>query len=694
MPKWIGNRFGSIVPIAPDVEAPSAIYNLFDQYYSKVDGGWVNPTGHTATGGVISDYTTPPGAVYRAHVFTSSGTFNVTAVGTIESGVEYLVVAGGGGGAVGGGGGGGGAGGLRTNVPGVQDAGGSSLTGSAFPIPSSVPAPYTVTIGAGGAGAVPGVDTYGAKGSPSAFGPIASEGGGRGKSTPTAGDSSDGGSGGGGYGASTRQPGGGGNNPPTSPPQGNDGGDGAGAPGYCGGGGGGAGSAGNDGNDGGNGYGGKGGAGVQVFIAGPPANPNPIGAPGPGSGAAATGWFAGGGGGGGQPPNNTGGAGGAGPAKGTPYAGAGDGGSHPGGDADNALQSTGSGGGGGTNPGSGYGGAGGSGIVVVRYKIAELTATAKATGGAISFYGGKTIHTFTSSGTFATTSDWSPTNVEYVVVGGGGAGNGGPGPSAGGGGGAGGFITADNHPIGAHPVSVTVQIGAGAGAQANTRTGGTPSYFGSPLTAYGGGGGGRHINNASPPTEDGQPGGSGGGANDGGGTAGTGSKQTGTSTNTPITPQGNPGGSGAGNGGSNDVSGGGGGGAGQAGQASVNQGRGGHGGYGKQLPSTFQNPVSATSLGGSPDPNKYNGPNSGDFWFAGGGGGAASSGPPFGLEALGGLGGGGQGYRNPSPGIPGPRVAMDAIQNTGGGGGAFHGPAGGINAGSGGSGIVLIAYPS
>ena len=43
---------------------------------------------------------------------------------------------------------------------------------------------------------------------------------------------------------------------------------------------------------------------------------------------------------------------------------------------------------------------GGSGIVVVRYKIAELTATAKATGGAISFYGGKTIHAFTGSGDF------------------------------------------------------------------------------------------------------------------------------------------------------------------------------------------------------------------------------------------------------------------------------------------------------
>ena len=57
MPKWIGNRFGSIVPIAPNAEAPSAIYNMFDQYYSKVDGGWVLPDeGITATGGVISDY--------------------------------------------------------------------------------------------------------------------------------------------------------------------------------------------------------------------------------------------------------------------------------------------------------------------------------------------------------------------------------------------------------------------------------------------------------------------------------------------------------------------------------------------------------------------------------------------------------------------------------------------------------------
>ena len=52
----------------------------------------------TATGGVISDYTSGS-AIYRAHIFTSSGTFSVTALGTNSptAGVEYLVVSGGGG---------------------------------------------------------------------------------------------------------------------------------------------------------------------------------------------------------------------------------------------------------------------------------------------------------------------------------------------------------------------------------------------------------------------------------------------------------------------------------------------------------------------------------------------------------------------------------------------------------------------
>ena len=68
-------------------------------------GGGTNPSsGLTATGGVISDYTSGP-AVYRAHVFTSSGTFSVTAPGIFGDTVDCLVVGGGGGGGAGGDGG-------------------------------------------------------------------------------------------------------------------------------------------------------------------------------------------------------------------------------------------------------------------------------------------------------------------------------------------------------------------------------------------------------------------------------------------------------------------------------------------------------------------------------------------------------------------------------------------------------------
>ena len=38
-------------------------------------------TGLSATGGVISDYA-DSGTVYRAHIFTSSGTFEVTEIGS------------------------------------------------------------------------------------------------------------------------------------------------------------------------------------------------------------------------------------------------------------------------------------------------------------------------------------------------------------------------------------------------------------------------------------------------------------------------------------------------------------------------------------------------------------------------------------------------------------------------------------
>ena len=47
---------------------------------------YADPTGHTASGGQISDYATPPGAVYRAHVFRASGTFgSIISSGTVSA---------------------------------------------------------------------------------------------------------------------------------------------------------------------------------------------------------------------------------------------------------------------------------------------------------------------------------------------------------------------------------------------------------------------------------------------------------------------------------------------------------------------------------------------------------------------------------------------------------------------------------
>ena len=119
-----------------------------------------------ATGGIISDYTSGSD-VYRAHLFTSSGTFDVSALGTLPASVDYLVVAGGGG-AGGTRGAGGGAGGFRT--------------GTGLPVSIS---PYTVTVGGGGAAATtagfsapPG--TSGSNGGLSTFSSITSSGGGGG----------------------------------------------------------------------------------------------------------------------------------------------------------------------------------------------------------------------------------------------------------------------------------------------------------------------------------------------------------------------------------------------------------------------------------------------------------------------------------------------------------------------------------
>ena len=65
---------------------------------SGTDAYAAAPGGTTeATGGIISDYTDPgPGQVYRAHIFTSSGTFTVSQVAPSTS-ADILLVGGGGG---------------------------------------------------------------------------------------------------------------------------------------------------------------------------------------------------------------------------------------------------------------------------------------------------------------------------------------------------------------------------------------------------------------------------------------------------------------------------------------------------------------------------------------------------------------------------------------------------------------------
>ena len=336
------------------------------------------------------------------------------------------------------------------------------------------------------------------------------------------------------------------------------------------------------------------------------------------------------------------------------------------------------------------GGNGGSGTVVIRYKILPQetsTSSAKATGGKISYYNSKVIHTFFHPGKFVAPASIS--NAEIVVIGGGGGG----GSRHGGGGGAGScrFQTSQTIPAATHIVKVG-QGGASCGPVSppyDGRQQGNPGqasvWAAQPsapweITAPGGGGGA----GGSGPNQDGDasPGGSGGGASAGGTAGGSG-------------PSGNPGGTSSGG---SPYTGGGGGGSGGAGAPSPAS-TGGNGGSGSQLPATFRDPRSSLGVPGS----------SGGFWVGGGGGGGVNN---TASPGVGGGGGGGPAAVGTGPyagGGPGGGVSPTGvaangaagIQGTGGGGGG-----GGCNnpnpatggqfvglGGSGGPGLVLVAYP-
>ena len=323
---------------------------------------------------------------------------------------------------------------------------------------------------------------------------------------------------------------------------------------------------------------------------------------------------------------------------------------------------------------------------------------------------GYITHTFTSSGSLVT--DGELTSAEVFVIGGGG---GGGGNRYGGGGGAGGAnygtgitLTATTHPVTIGP--------GGSGGSAQTPSsptgskgsdGGHTSFQTSPSPLYrtgrGGGGGGSH-DVPSPSHRNGQPGGSGGGATSYTGNTGGGQGQSAYNSGKP-TNYGQPG----------------------AGYQTSNVGTGGNGwaaaGGGGATQAGFGPPSP-----GAPDQRFRGGGNGGDgvqlsisgtaTYYGGGGGGssfsyvtdpAPSFPAPNQLKCRGGNGGGGCGNNQPNsaptqsgPGLNpyaagtnGSSPNQHGVANTGSGGAGAQ-PTYGFSliGGNGGSGLVIVAYPT
>ena len=718
----IGKRKGKVVkgagaPGAAGSDNVGGSLSKNDHWYLQQGFGFTGdpgapppgtPPGMQASGGVVSEYVTPPGALYRSHSFTASGSLVISALDSDNptyNSLQYVVIGGGGGGG-GDRGGGGGAGGYRSSVTGESTGGGGSLESAVTAVVSTFP----VIIGAGGRGGrystspSPDPNSLGADGANSSFnGPTtpiieAYGGGGAGSGGGSASGGTDGRNGGSGGGAT--------GNPGT-----NQGGSGTANQGY----------AGADGPPSPFGGGGGGGAGsVGKTVAQSPSMQG-----GTGVDSSITGFplvrAAGGGGGG---PNDSGNLlNGGSPSPIYPGGIGGPGGDTAGqnrgydpgstGYAANGVYTTGSGGGGSGNNGPSYvGGHGASGFVAIRYRMPAASVSAKATGGDISFYNGKVIHTFLTSGTFVTPGSFSET-CEYVVIGGGG-GTG----HLNGAGGAGAYRTA-TMPIG-NSVTCPVTIGYGGNgwpqsmypfAPSGTRGAqGGNTVFAHPTAPITSPGGGYGQGRSSPLV--GNPGGSGGGGSDWGGGAGEGGTATGdpfpgTIGATPANGWGGDGGDGS----DDDAGAGGGGGAGGNG-GTGSPSFGGIGGLGIQLPGTFRSTNIGAGYPGPTSPTVTGADDSGLYYVAGGGGGGGYSGIEPAL-----LGGGGGGRPNPTStgtngwagagsgaygSAPVTEPGNNALPGSGSGGGSGISPNGigqprtsplRVSGGSGGSGLVMIAYP-
>ncbi len=266
-----------------------------------------------------------------------------------------------------------------------------------------------------------------------------------------------------------------------------------------------------------------------------------------------------------------------------------------------------------------------------------------AIGGDISYRDGHFIHTFTSGadGSFEVV-DGGALDVDVLVVAGGGGGGSSTafGMAGGGGGGAGGLVYRSGHTI-TGTVSVVVGEGGSGGGSGNTPgQNGHHSSFGT-LNALGGGGG-------SGGNMRGRDGGSGGG----------GRGDDGGSALQPVSPSGGHGHIGAAWNSNGEDGAGGGGGAGAPATAMTNAKVGGHGGGGLSFD------IDGTIR-----------------YFAGGGGGGGSRHSQYGDGGEGGGGHGGNNSTDPAQGTP----------HTGGGGGGGNNSKTGAN---GGSGIVIVRYPT
>ncbi len=276
----------------------------------------------------------------------------------------------------------------------------------------------------------------------------------------------------------------------------------------------------------------------------------------------------------------------------------------------------------------------------------QASAASECTGGTITYSGGNTIHIFTSNGLLDCTGAGGG-NVKALVVGGGGGGGGFY--RSGGGGGAGAYQYDAAYPVTGQIYSVTIGAG-GAGSSNNTSPGNTggSSVFDS-ITAVGGGGGGSGGSSGSFNGVNGGSAGGGGGAEFGPGNIGTGGSGTQAGGNA-FSGNNDGGGGGGGSSGSGTTPG------------NVNPGNGGSG--------------TVNSISGS------------SVTYAGGGGGGYDGLNVFGIGGTG--GGGNSGYNNGVSNVN----PTNGTANTGGGGGGSGGNIPWMIGGNGGSGIVIISYPT